>query len=127
MCIQLCRGHQKCKHVDSIYYFRSRYRLCTCYPEENTFVKQLAILNTKSVGGFGAKSTSRVIVLNSATTTSLRTLIAGKRIRLLRTFLLSTCRSGISLIHISFFFKSYRGFFLNISRKLTKRGSKIAF
>ena len=31
-------------------------------------------------------------------------------------------------MHISFLFKSYRGFFfLNVSRKLSKRGSKIAF
>ena len=32
--IQLCRGLQKCKKFDIIYYFCLKYRLWTCYPEK---------------------------------------------------------------------------------------------
>ena len=55
-------------------------------------------------------------------------LIAEKRTRKLRTFSLSTCSSGMSLIDISLKKKKKLPWiFLNISRKLTKSGSKIAF
>ena len=45
----------------------------------------------------------------------------------LRTFSLSTCSSGISLIHISFLKKSYHEFFEIYQENQQKRGLKIAF
>ena len=58
---QLCRGLQKCKEFDIMYYFCSKYRLWTCYPEENNIcatVSNIEYLN--SVGNFGGKSRSRI-------------------------------------------------------------------
>ena len=54
--ISYAEDFRNVKSCDIIYYFCPKYRLWTCYPEENIICATVS----NSFGDFGAKSTSRI-------------------------------------------------------------------